>query len=521
MWARNLAYDKALALVKAHRTVASPNMAFQAALLRWEQLRHGKLAQAVSAAPRAASDLQAAEMCLFRICRHQAPKKGPAMFVAKQLELSQPAARAEEGAGAADAPGLDPRGCFILRLAGAKLYGWVGKEVAATDPCREELHRALTRMRKFECPANAETVLPVNATKLEADGQTLLPPKMAHGGGKLAVDTKQAVKATDSSLLPDSTVGPAKVSTTQNPELVLMQGAEPPEIARLIAESAGGLPCYRKHFDASHCAVANIQSLAASATDAEVATESSSLLPEAVKKETKITVPLTARSLPPSRPGTQANEDKDTTASRESVVQTPRQTGAVTQSAGEPVVSASTGDDDGANLIPSSKKTKPSAPSPRPAGALPTAAAPAAGKTLVPSATPSHQTPRINPETADAGQLAAMMSMATPRAPQATGAAAVDATATGDTTAGDGKGGTALFHQVNPPMKGDHGSWERFDNYDEDDLWPERLFVVCVEGAPSWYASPSSPCPVFFDGPTIHMRDDNVGVRAWCQGLGG
>lgn len=516
MWARNLAYDKALALVKAHRTVASPNMAFQAALLRWEQTRHGKLAPAASAAPSAANGLQAAEMWLFRICRHQAPKKGPGILVAKQLELS-----AEKGADAADKPGLDPRGCFILRLAGAKLYGWVGKEVAATDPCREELQRALTRMRKFECPAKADTVVPAAATKPDAYGQTLLPPKMAHGG-EMTVDTKQTVEATDSSSLPAKAAGSAKVSTTQSPELVLMQGAEPPEIARLIAESAGGLPCYREQIDASHCAVASIQTPTAPAAEAEVAAESPSLLPDVVRKETKIAVPLTARGIPPPRPGTQANEDTDTKAGRESVLQTPRQTGAVTQEVGKPVVSASAGDDDGANLIPSSKKTKPSAPSPRPANALPTAAAPPAGKTIVPSAAPSHQTPRINPETADPGQLASMMSMATPRAPQETVAAAVVATATGGTTTDDRKGGTALYHQVTPPMKDDHGSWERFDNYDEDDLWPERLFVVCVESAPSWYASPPLPplpCPVFFDGSTIHVRDDNVVVRACCTGL--
>jgi hypothetical protein len=29
------------------------------------------------------------------------------------------------------------------------------------------------------------------------------------------------------------------------------------------------------------------------------------------------------------------------------------------------------------------------------------------------------------------------------------------------------------------------GEWERFENYDEDDLWGERLFVVCVAGAPT------------------------------------
>ena len=70
---------------------------------------------------------------------------------------------------------------------------------------------------------------------------------------------------------------------------------------------------------------------------------------------------------------------------------------------------------------------------------------------------------------------------------------------TNRTTAGDAEVGTALYHQVSPPgAQGDsnkHGLWERFDNYDEDDLWPERLFVICVEGVPSWYAPADSFTP--------------------------
>jgi hypothetical protein len=476
MWARNLAYDKALALVKAHRTVASPNMAFQAALLRWEQMRCGKLAPAVTPA-------QSAELWLYRICRHHA-SKGNGMLIAKQVVLSKPAASAGEGADAADIPGLDPRGCFILRAAGAKLYGWVGKEVADADPCRTELPRALTRMRKFECPADADTAAPAATTKPEADGQTLLPPKTVHSGGKMAVDTKQAAEAPDSATLPlpGAEGGSTKAPATKSPVLVLEQGAEPSEIARLIVQSAGGFPCHRKQFDASYRAVAKVETKATSPVEAELAAETLALLPTA-ESEKETMAPLTARGQPPPRSETLLSGSQ----------------GSSSEARGKLEGCGSAGDDDGANLIPSSKKTKPSAPSTRPVYAVPTAAPPGGKKTVVPSASPRHQTPRINPETADPVELAAMLSMATPRAQQVTAAAAVDVPATGNSSnqaASDGKGGTRLYHQVDSPgAQGDtknHGKWERFDNYDEDDLWPERLFVICVEDTPSWYV-PSSP----------------------------
>ncbi len=477
MWARNLAYDKALALVKAHRTVASPNMAFQAALLRWEQMRRGKLVLGVTSA-------QSAEMWLYRICRHHA-SKGNGMLIAKEVELSKHAARGEEGADVAEVPGLDPRGCFILRAAGAELYGWVGKEVAASDPCRAELPRALTRMRKFECPAGVNTA-PAAATQLEVDGQTLLPPKTVHSRGDMGAGTRQTVEPPDSAKLPSPSTG---AGSAESPVLVLEQGTEPPEIARLIMESAGGLPCHRKQFDASYCAMAKVEPQATAPTKAE----SPSLLPEAAGNRQEIVAPLTARGEPPPRSETLSASSQGNGA------EDPVQQG------GNLAAGDGSSDSDGANLIPlSTKKTKPSAPSTRPMDAMPTAAPPGGKKTVVPSATPRHQTPRINPETAAPEQLAAMLSISTPRVQQGT----VDAPATDDSSnppVRDGKGGTALYHQVSSPVtEGDstnHGTWERFDNFDEDDLWPERLFVICVDAVPSWYV-PDHVCSVHFAGPT-------------------
>ena len=87
MWARDLAYTKALALVKAHRSVASPNMAFQATLLQWEQIRAGQLAPPVARAPSAgATGLRAERLWLYRICRHHETKDPTAMLVAGSLD---------------------------------------------------------------------------------------------------------------------------------------------------------------------------------------------------------------------------------------------------------------------------------------------------------------------------------------------------------------------------------------------------------------------------------------------------
>eukprot|EP01043_Picozoa_sp_COSAG02_P071478 COSAG02_NODE_13076_length_1449_cov_0.977037_1_plen_431_part_01 len=405
MWARNLAYDKALALVKAHRTVASPNMAFQAALLRWEQMRRGKLVLGVTPA-------QSADVLLYRICRHHA-SKGNGMLIAKQVELSKPAARAEEGANAAEVPGLDPRGCFILRAAGGELYGWLGKEVAASDPCREELPRALTRMRKFECPAGVDAA-PAAATKPEVDEQTLLPRKMVHSLGEMDARTTQTVEPPDSATLPSAST---EAGSAESPALVLEQGAEPPEITRLIMKYAGGLPCHRKQFDASYGAVARVETQTTSPTKAE----SLSLLPEAPGNRQEIVAPLTARGKPPPRSETLLTDSQGNG---------PEASRVLVQQAGDLEAGDGSGDSDGANLIPSIKKTKPSAPSTRPIHAVPSAVPPGGKVTVVPSATPRHQTPRINPETAAPEQLAAMLSIPTPRAHQGP----VDEPVTGDSS---------------------------------------------------------------------------------------
>lgn len=487
MWARSLPYDKALALVKRHRAVASPNMAFQAALLRWEQLRLGKLAPALPQPISAAMAVESAQIWLYRICRHH-ESKGQAIFVAKQVVPGPPVGRGEEDADAAEErSGLDPRGCFILRVAGAKLYGWIGKEVAASDPCRAELQRALTCMRRFECPADEDITTPVPAKKPKAGRQNNLLPKMGPDGGETGVDAKNAEEEPDSvALLPDTPT--AQMSPD---ELVLEQGAEPAEVARLIAESAGGPPCHRKQFDASYREVAD-ETPATLVAKAEIVAESPSLLPTA--KDEQI-APLTARGHPTVRsdPSLLDTQDKGAKDSGGSVQQT------VTQTACKPHFDARIADDNGTKLIPTPKPTKPTAPIARPKASVPTAA-PSAAKTIVPSTTPRHQTPRINPETADPNQLAAMLSMTTPRMQEET-AIAGGISVTGDTnnstTQGDGKGGTALYHQVVRPEEGSestkHGTWERFDNYDEDDLWPERLFMICIEGAPSWCVPRSLP----------------------------
>ena len=78
----------------------------------------------------------------------------------------------------------------------------------------------------------------------------------------------------------------------------------------------------------------------------------------------------------------------------------------------------------------------------------------------------------------------AALPMITPRVHTAS---AAELAGSGDAMDVDEKAdtGPALYHQVTAPVGAKHGEWERFGNYDEDDLWGERLFVLCLDGTPA------------------------------------
>eukprot|EP01048_Picozoa_sp_COSAG05_P023324 COSAG05_NODE_5004_length_1295_cov_1.056020_1_plen_147_part_10 len=124
MWKEGLEYDSALAKVKAHRIVASPNMAFRAALQQWQRCRTGELAPSPTEAP-----------WIYQVCRQgEANFSGP--LVARRILPTAPApsttaANAVTADQLSGGPGLDPRGFFLVRSAKVGLVGWQGQAASA------------------------------------------------------------------------------------------------------------------------------------------------------------------------------------------------------------------------------------------------------------------------------------------------------------------------------------------------------------------------------------------------------
>ena len=274
MWAREMAYTNALALVKSHRTVASPNMAFFTMLLEWEQTRLSQLLPAPAPAVKAAAGLGGDQLWVYQVCRQGQPTDPSTMVVTKLLRPPREATVSSDGA-----VGLDPRGCFILRTA-AGLYGWIGKDVTGDDPCRAELESATGRIQRFEWAKEAAAVAEEAAVEAAAEGkgESLVPTEPAAG----AEETKKTA--------------PPAAAPKEKPEkalAVLSEGSEPAEILVLIAASRGGAARKRAKYDAIY--------ETAAAGEAGEAESASALLPVAAvvvndeKKDDVAAPSLTAR----------------------------------------------------------------------------------------------------------------------------------------------------------------------------------------------------------------------------------